>query len=259
MLSKEADYYVPLLRLLAEMPGGGGSPKKVAGLFWQRYQTAIPREHQQEVPSGGGEIIWSNRVAWSRNALKKLGLLDGSVRNVWRITDAGRKWLADNPEATHLTQNPQRAPRPTVDPRARYETATPHVTRQSGQNKDGDSTLAKLERIRQVQPAEQFREDWGELYDQLRAEARARAITALDEKSLSARASEPVKRIQDFLQERSNDKPTSETICDWIHLCYTLELWPEGASLWQYIHPEDVNPWYCERTKKLAQVCRSHI
>ncbi len=116
-----------------------------------------------------------------------------------------------------------------------------------------------LELTRQSMSAGQFRQVWGPIYDQLLAEKRARAITPISDKQLLLAACQPVRCIQDNLQGRGNDAPKSEELCDWIHFCYTLDLYREAAALWQYVHQDEVNAWQYERTKKVAPVCRAKI
>lgn len=117
-------------------------------------------------------------------------------------------------------------------------------------------SLEMLELTRQSMPADQFRQIWGALYDQLLVEERAKAITPLNDKELASRVRKLVQRIQDFLQGRGNQTPQSEEICDWINLCYALELYREATALWQYVHQDEVNGWHFDRTKKVAAVCR---
>ncbi len=44
----ESDYYVPLLRLLAEFPDGVAK-HYVLELFWERFKNRIPAEHLEAV------------------------------------------------------------------------------------------------------------------------------------------------------------------------------------------------------------------
>ncbi len=117
-------------------------------------------------------------------------------------------------------------------------------------------SLEMLELTRQSMPVDQFRQIWGALYNQLLVEERAKAITPLNDKELASRARKLVRRIQDFLQGRGNQTPQSEEICDWINLCYALELYREATALWQYVHQDEVNAWQFDRTKRVAAVCR---
>lgn len=66
-----------------------------------------------------------------------------------------------------------------------------------------------------------------------------------------------IRLIEDFL--RGVAQPLSgEKICDWVTLCYTLELYSEGAELFSYVDPAEVNEWYYARTKKIARLCKIH-
>lgn len=120
-------------------------------------------------------------------------------------------------------------------------------------------SLEMLDATRQSMSADQFRQIWGTLYDQLLAEERAKAITSLNDKELASRARKPLREIQYFLQGRGNYTPQSDEICDWIHLCYALELYREAAALWQYVHLDEVNPWQLDRTRRIVAVCRTRV
>ncbi len=56
-----------------------------------------PDERAQMLPSAQQSVI-SNRVAWAKTYLKKSGLLTNPVRGKVRISDEGRRILAQNPE-----------------------------------------------------------------------------------------------------------------------------------------------------------------
>lgn len=49
--------------------------------------------------------------------------------------------------------------------------------------------------------------------------------------------------------------PSDEVLCDWVHFCYDFELYREGQMLFTFVTPDQVNPWYYERTRKLARLC----
>jgi HB1, ASXL, restriction endonuclease HTH domain len=61
--------------------------------------------------------------------------------------------------------------------------------------------------------------------------------------------------IQSFLSGESEQPPTSEKICDWVVLCYTLGLYLEGVGLFNYVDSTELNGWFYERTKKMARLC----
>lgn len=49
--------------------------------------------------------------------------------------------------------------------------------------------------------------------------------------------------------------PGDEVLCDWVHFCYDFGLYKEGQMLFTLVAPDQVNPWYYERTKKFARLC----
>jgi len=63
-----------------------------------------------------------------------------------------------------------------------------------------------------------------------------------------------IQQIQHFLMG-NNTAPSDEVLCDWIHFCYEFELYKEGNMLFTLVSAEDVNPWYYERTRKIARLC----
>jgi hypothetical protein len=65
--------------------------------------------------------------------------------------------------------------------------------------------------------------------------------------------------IKSFLEGHSSYQPTDEKICDWIYLCYTFEMYGEGRDLFCLIDLTDINPWYYERTKKIAKACEQKV
>jgi len=120
-------------------------------------------------------------------------------------------------------------------------------------------TLEKLERIRQAIPRQEFDADWDELYQVLKAEERARQITPVTDRQLAERTRAIVERIHGFLLGSSDDAPKSEQVCDWIFICYTLELYREGAALWHYVNKDDIDALKYERTSRLSAACRARV
>lgn len=70
-------------------------------------------------------------------------------------------------------------------------------------------------------------------------------------KVLSAQVAE----IRAFLSGRAEHRPSDEKLCDWVQFCYTFGLYVEGRDLFALVNEADVNPWYLERTRKLARIC----
>jgi len=101
MFEHRDDYAVPLLRLLADLPGGAGIPEDISERFLQRFGSEIPSEGFEAVSSGAEK--WWYHVAWTRFSLKTMGFIDAPERGVWRISQAGRDWLNQNPGATRVS------------------------------------------------------------------------------------------------------------------------------------------------------------
>lgn len=64
-----------------------------------------------------------------------------------------------------------------------------------------------------------------------------------------------IELIRAYLEGRSDQNPSEEKKCDWINFCYTFELYGEGRDLFKLVAADGVNPWYWERTRKLAKIC----
>jgi hypothetical protein len=212
------------------MPEGGGTKQEVLESFWQRYESCIPEKDLDEVPSGRGVIKWANKVAWCRQDLADLGFVDKSVRNVWRVTPAGREWLARNPDASRLDRDtngtlglnfgePSSGLFPPVPPRRRSRPVSQDVT------------LEKLERLRQVMTEADFRQDWGKRYDALIATRRDNPVSLISDRQLLEAANREIGRIHDYLAGRRQTPPRIEDIGDWVYLCMTLGLEAEAAAL----------------------------
>ena len=244
MLNQRPDYAVPLLRLLASLPGGAGTRKEVERRFLERFESEVPKAHLEVVPSGGQER-WAKHLGWTNWNLRNMGLTNAPEHGVWRITQAGRDWLAANPGTARMRPGTGRSVRSGPP-----ERSAPTVVPQG-------ITFEMLEHTRQVMPLDQFRQIWGEIYDQFLAEERRKAITPVNDRFLAEKARFIVQRVQDFLQGRSSEAPKSEMVCDWIFTCYNLELFREGVALWRYVNKDEVNDWQYERTSKYSAACRA--
>lgn len=247
-LESYADFDIPLLTIMSDFPAGRATVREVLAAFWDHYEVMIPLQHRVPLENRN-ECKWENMVRWARNTLVKCGLMDAPRYGVWGITPAGREWLDQHPDATHLDMSVPVAPRATP-----VSAALPR--RQPAAAVPPGITLEKLERIRMVMSPDDFRNDWGAIYDRLVAEDRARWTTELNDRQLAERARPLVRRVQDFLQGKATEAPKSEVICDWIYLCYSLDLFREGAALWRYVNQDGIDGWQYKRTEKLAAACR---
>lgn len=240
-----SDYDVALLRLLAELPGGQGEAAEVCRLFMERYKDLIP--NRDFGLRGSGDPIWENNVRWSREHLKRYGFLEAPRHGVWRIADAGRQWLEANPHASRIKGVPRRT---TQSPGRKATSRTPSIP---------GITLDMLEQTRNLMPADQFRQVWGALYDQLLAEKQAEAITEITQTELGRRTRRWLDGVHTFLNGKNASPPSSEVICDWIHFCYALELHREAAALLVFVRESEVDPSIYKRAKRIADVCRSKL
>ena len=88
-----ADYEIPLLQILSDLPDGQGTAQEVRDRFGERFDDRIPVEHQVYLENAH-VTKWRNIVAWVRSGLVVRGLMDAPKYGTWRITDAGRAYLA---------------------------------------------------------------------------------------------------------------------------------------------------------------------
>lgn len=82
----QTDFGLPLLRTLAEMPGGGGAVRDVLSRMERRIQLK-PNDYGK---LSNGAIRWENAVMFQRQKAKDKGYLDGSQRGFWYVTPAGK-------------------------------------------------------------------------------------------------------------------------------------------------------------------------
>jgi restriction system protein len=84
-------WFGPLLDALRAL-GGSATPEEATDKVAELCN--VPESKQNELMESG-QPRFRNQVAWARFYLKREGLLDSSIRGVWRLTDKG--------QATHLT------------------------------------------------------------------------------------------------------------------------------------------------------------
>jgi len=104
--SRKSDYEGPLLEILADQPEGQAATAFVMSEFWRRYVASIPAEHQVLLASSANEPKWRNIIRWARLALIKRGWLESPARGIWRITDAGRVYLAQMGNSAPVANSP---------------------------------------------------------------------------------------------------------------------------------------------------------
>ena len=89
---------LPLVEALAD--GQERTMRELTDLLADRFGLTEP-ERQEVLPSGQ-QSIFSNRVAWAKSHLKYAGLLENPIEGRVRISDLGRKVLAEKPQAINV-------------------------------------------------------------------------------------------------------------------------------------------------------------
>jgi len=361
MLESFGDFFVPLMRVLDSLPNRAGQSGDVINLFEQTYRDEIASLQYTENHSGN--VRWVHNVRWSREKLKLLGFIDAPRKGIWRLTEKGHLWLAEHPEATHLSvQKPKSKRKKSTTPPAPVQKAV------TIQPESESGFLAALQeylpgslqpiigsvfyefvqrsnylqirlagfsgchyefilrrgkhdialhfessaersqaRLRGFEPhldalsqslkmpvlAGNFQSRG---WTQVRIEKQAQPLSlglvkeyadlvvhfmaatfpilqkiyandgsvhrhSIDKEKLPDASplhkilDQEVESIQAYLQGRSSLQHSDEKLCDWINFCYTFEMYAEGKDLFSLVSGAEVNPWYYERTKKIAKVC----
>jgi len=108
-LPTQREVETPLLEEI-EKAGGRIRARDVYPRLTTRFPEITQADLQRTVAQGHSQ--WHNRIQWVRQALLDKGQLDGSVRGIWAITEAGRKRLEAHrqgiPEQTRVPQQPKR-------------------------------------------------------------------------------------------------------------------------------------------------------
>jgi hypothetical protein len=231
MIKTNADYEFALLHLLESLPRHEGRTQDVINLFGERYHDQIPRKHFSR--DATGHIRWDWRVRWTRQALVERGLMDSPRHGIWHITPDGRRWLVEQASLTNVAAGPDTKPS-TVVSEPSDETA-PSQSMYAVQSVDREKTVAVRRRGRPP-----------------KATSNAGAVPD----GRYAILDQEIKVIQDYLAGRKSHIPTSEQLCDWVQFCYRFEMFQEGRDLFALVNPAEVNPWYFERAKKFAAICK---
>lgn len=84
---------LPLLQVISDR--AEHSNQEVFDLLAKQFDLT-DEELQQMLPSGQ-QTVFTNRVAWAKAHLKKAGLIESPARGTLRITDEGRKVVANPP------------------------------------------------------------------------------------------------------------------------------------------------------------------
>jgi restriction system protein len=69
---------------------------------WLADQFQLTQQDREELLPSGQQTVFSNRVAWAKSHLKAAGLLENPVRGRVRISELGRKVLAERPPSINM-------------------------------------------------------------------------------------------------------------------------------------------------------------
>jgi len=89
---------LPLVKILGDAKER--TMREVTDLLAESFH--LTDQEREEVLPSGQQSIFSNRVAWAKSHLKAAGLLENPVRGRVRISDLGRKVLAEKPPAINI-------------------------------------------------------------------------------------------------------------------------------------------------------------
>ena len=87
----QKDIQIPLLHLI-HCIGGEAKPSEVYAKLADYFR--LTEKERQEMQPSGFHKKFNNTVAWARNSLCSQGLLDRTIRGVWKITEKGRRELS---------------------------------------------------------------------------------------------------------------------------------------------------------------------
>ncbi|MBJ6983738.1 restriction endonuclease [Luteimonas sp. MC1750] len=83
----------PILRFLATRPDG--VPAREA--HEAAADILLLTESDRELALPTGQATYKNRAGWAHDRLKRAGYSASPKHGIWRLTEAGRKFIADNP------------------------------------------------------------------------------------------------------------------------------------------------------------------
>lgn len=86
----------PLLRFLAQSPDGVST---AATYHAVADQVGLPEVERDELLPSRRQPVYQNRIGWAHDRLKRAGLSQSLKRGTWQLTDAGRAFVAEHPEA----------------------------------------------------------------------------------------------------------------------------------------------------------------
>jgi hypothetical protein len=257
-LKTATDYRPALLWLMGQLERATTS--EALAEFERLLGDLIPPAHRGEIKSG--KIKWDWYVRWSRQDLLNAGLMGSGGRGVWTITPQGQQWLAGHPDGggDELKALLKPVRKGTAPRTAATRPAPGRRTRSRTRRTKTEVGLSfkDLKHIKQHMPADEFQTRFGERWQTLLAEERARIQTDVSDQELARRARQILQQVHTFLKGEGG-AISSEKACDWMQFCYALGLYRETAALFAYVSQDDLPEWAYERARKMAEACRARL
>ena len=91
-MPSRAEIHPVLLLTLKEF--GASEPRPVVDAVTRAFSNQLTRDDLERRQQDGRSSLWRNRVRWARQDLADMGLVDRSVRGVWKLTEAGERQAA---------------------------------------------------------------------------------------------------------------------------------------------------------------------
>jgi len=86
---KQLELEHPLLIVIAKL-GGEAKPTDIYTKVAEYFSQLTEDDLKRKMESSPSTYMWHSKVQWARQALINKGHLDGSIRGIWKITEAGR-------------------------------------------------------------------------------------------------------------------------------------------------------------------------
>lgn len=233
------DYCLALLWLMGQL--GQAEVGSAYGAFKQQFAGLMrPELHELKLRSS---------LHGARQKLVGVDLLGSGGRGVWVITPVGQEWLADQADpgqakdVLHTLLMSSRQRRGSGDEPGVGDGLLPAPRRKG--------TLAS------VLPA-QTEGQQGVVRGTVQRPRKRRAEAASLRRARS-NLEQMVSAIHKLLQGTLPSRPTDEVLCDWVHLCSTLELYVEACHLFAYISPAAVDPVLYQQAHGWATLAAQHM
>ena len=98
MILKFEGYMLPLMQLCMD-----GEMRKSRELYAVADICGITEDEKSVMLASGAQPLYQNRIGWAKTYLLKAGLLERPIKNQYRISEKGRKFMMTNPTEINKT------------------------------------------------------------------------------------------------------------------------------------------------------------